>query len=183
VTALTSSEVVALFSLDERRIRKDVEYGVFGRMSAPRFELAEVVYLFMVAALGFDLGVDDRKRFYDLIAKALSAAKRPLSVQLGEFVEVKLDRAVHEVEERLDRFEAWKKKLVVRDDILGGEPVFSKSRLAVRQIGEMLHRGAPAKEIRKDYPYLKDEDIEFAKLFAEAYPRVGRPRAREAPSR
>lgn len=131
----------------------------------------------MVAALGFDLGVDDRKRFYGLIAKALSTPKRPLSVQLGEFVEVKLDRAVHEVEGRLDRFEAWKKKLVVRDDILAGEPVFPKSRLAVRQIGEMLRRGATAKEIREDYPYLGDEDIAFAKFFAEAYPRVGRPRA------
>jgi hypothetical protein len=43
---LTPSEVVALFGLDERRVRKDVEHGVFDRgKSPPRFALAEVVYL------------------------------------------------------------------------------------------------------------------------------------------
>ena len=61
-------------------------------------------------------------------------------------------------------------------EILGGEPVFAKSRLAVRQIGAMLLRGASIDDVRDDYPYLTDEDIEFAKLYAEAYPRVGRPR-------
>ena len=48
--------------------------------------------------------------------------------------------AVHDVEGRLERFATWKKKLVTRDDILGGEPVFPNSRLAVRQIGEMARR-------------------------------------------
>ena len=32
------------------------------------------------------------------------------------------------------------------------------------------------KEMLEDYPYLKAEDIEFARRFARAYPRVGRPR-------
>ena len=181
--ALSPLEVVALFGLDERRVRKDVELGVFGRMSPPRFQFPQVVYLFTVAALGFELGVADRKRLYALIATALRKVKQPASVDLGDFVEVRLGRAAREVKGRVDRFDAWKKKLVVRDDILGGEPVFPKSRLAVRQVGEMYCRGASVEELREDYPNLKEHDIEFAKLFAQAYPRVGRPREREASSR
>ncbi len=67
-------------------------------------------------------------------------------------------------------------KLVEDEDILGGEPVFAKSRLAVRQIGGMLVKGASPADVREDYPCLKDEDIAFAKLYTLAYPRVGRPR-------
>lgn len=183
MTSLTSSEVAALFDLDERRVRKDVEYGVFERLkSPPRFALAEVVYLYTVAGLGLELGVEDRKRLYRMIAEALSA-KRPRDLSLGAYVVVKLDSAVHDIEARLDGFAKWKRKLVQREDILGGEPVFPKSRLAVRHVGEMAHRGAPIAEILEDHPSLDEQDVEFAKRFVSAYPRVGRPRAREAPAR
>ena len=90
---------------------------------------------------------------------------------------------IHAVETRLDDFARWKQKLVECEDILGGEPVFPGSRLAVRQIGEMARRGASASEILEDYPHLTEQDIEFAKRFANAYPHLGRPRAREAPAR
>lgn len=36
---------------------------------------------------------------------------------------------------------------------------------------------------RVAYPYLKDEDIEFAPVYARAYPRMGRPRERQAAAR
>lgn len=90
---------------------------------------------------------------------------------------------MYEVEERLSDFEDWKKKLVARADVLGGEPVFPKTRLAVRHVGEMARRGASVEEIVADYPKLSKQDVEFAKRYAAAYPRVGRPRARQAPAR
>jgi uncharacterized protein (DUF433 family) len=183
VTKLTTSEVAALFDLDERRVRKDVEYGVFERMATPpRFDLAEVVYLYTVAGIGLELGVEDRKRLYHMIASALRG-KHPHDLELSAYVVVKLVAAVNDVEVRLSDFERWKKKLVEREDVLGGEPVFPKSRLAVRHIGEMARRGASVEEITTDYPKLSKQDVEFAKRFVVAYPRVGRPRARQAPAR
>jgi uncharacterized protein (DUF433 family) len=181
---LTPSEVVALLGLDERRVRKDVEYGVFDRRKGPpRFALAEIVYLLAIAASGVDLGVEDRRRLYRIIADALGEPTPPRSIEVGAYLELKLAAAVHEVESRIERFARWKKKLVIRDDILGGEPVFPRSRLAVRHVGEMVRRGAPVKEILEDYPYLEPQDVEFAKQFVTAYPRAGRPRVREAPAR
>lgn len=181
---LTPSEVVALFGLDERRIRKDVEYGIFERAPGPpRFALAEVVYLFALAGVGLELGVDDRKRMYRLIAAALDGRKLPESLDLGGYFQVRLATAVHDVEGRIRRFSRWKERLVIRDDILGGEPVFPASRLAVRQIGEMARRGAAVTEILEDHPQLDAQDVEFAKQFVTAYPRLGRPRGREVPAR
>jgi uncharacterized protein (DUF433 family) len=177
---LSVTEVVAITGLDERRVRKDVEYGFFGASSPPRFDLPAIVYFRAVAELGFELGVDDRRTLHLRIRDALRAKAIPSRLALSAITDLKLGALVREVKRRLERFGTWKAKLVVDDDILGGEPVFAKSRLAVRRIGGMLLRGASPDEVKEDYPYLDDEDLVFAKQYAVAYPRVGRPREASA---
>lgn len=175
--SLTANEVVALFGLDARRVRKEVEYGLFRPSSPPRFDLTATVYLYIVSELGFELGaVEDRRKLYALISNAMKKSKRPEIVELSPVANLKIGQVVGEVEDKTSRFEAWKHKLVTDDRILGGEPVFPRSRLAVRHIGGLLLRGTTPAEIHDDYPYLKDEDIEFAKMYASAYPPMGRPR-------
>ena len=182
IQPLTAAEVAALTGLDERTVRKDVEHGIFGAANPPRFSFPVVVYFRALVLLGLQLGTKDRKWLYRVIVDGLAA--RRSTIEIGSVAELKLGSVKKQVEERLDRFTAWKHRLVNDDHILGGEPVFPGRRLAVRQIGAMLVRGASPEDIREDYPYLTDEDIDFAKLFAIAYPRVGRPRGElEAPSR
>jgi uncharacterized protein (DUF433 family) len=181
--ALTVTEVAALAGLDEGRVRKDVEHGLFGATSPPRFGFPAIVYFRTIAVLGVQLAVDDRKRLYALIGKALRGPKPATTIELSPVLEVKIGATTNEVRTTLEHFEAWQKKLVIDDEILGGEPVFPRSRLAVRQIGGMLLRGAKVEEVREDYPALKGEDIEFAKLYTVAYPRMGRPRVRKASAR
>ncbi len=127
-----------------------------------------------VAELGFELGaVDDRRRLYDLVLTATNET-RP-TIALSAITEVRVERIVRDVVGKVERFMAWKSGLVTDPRILGGEPVFPRSRLSVRQIGGMRLRGAAPAELREDYPYLTDDDIELAALFARAYPRMGRP--------
>ncbi len=180
--ALTVTEVVALSGVEEGRVRKDVEHGFFGSESPPTFSLADLVYFRMLALLDIQLGVDDRKKVYHLIAKALSGPGKPTNIEVSPVLELKLAKVARDVADTLNRFEAWKKKVVVNQKILGGEPVFPKSRLSVRHIGGMFINGAPVAEILEDYPYIKEEDIEFAKLYTLAYPKRGRPRERKAPA-
>jgi uncharacterized protein (DUF433 family) len=183
--ALTVNEAVALFGLEEKAVRKEVEYGLFGSESPPRFRLPALVYFRILGVLGLEPSVEERRRLYQLIAKAFSRSKKPKKVEVSPVLELKLDEVTEEVEHKLERFEAWKKKLVIDKDVLGGEPVFPKSRLAVRHIGGMQLRygeGVLA-ELREDYPYLKAQDIEFAKMYTAAYPKVGRPRAGKATDR
>jgi uncharacterized protein (DUF433 family) len=178
---LSTAEVVALTGIEERRVRKYVEYGVVESKSPPRFELPDIVYFRALAELGLELDVAGRRLLHERIAGAFRAKPLPRRVPLSGVLELKLDEIVEVVTKTLARFEKWKGKLVQDDAILAGEPVFPKSRLAVRQIGGMLLKGAPIDEVKEDDPQLDDEDLELAKLFTVAYPRVGRPR--EAASR
>ncbi len=95
--------------------------------------------------------------------------KRSLAVQLGVDDRIKL----HDLIGRAKAASTLPTRVETNDNILGGEPVFPKSRLAVRQVGGMLIRGARPEDVREDYPYLKDEDIEFAVVYTRAYPRMG----------
>jgi uncharacterized protein (DUF433 family) len=182
VHALTVNEAAAIVGMDEGKVRKEVEHGLFGSESPPRFKLPALVYFRTLVVLGLQPSVEERKKLYMLIDRAFTRSKKPARVEVSPVLELKLDEVTQEIMSKLECFEAWKKKVVIDKDILGGEPVFPKSRLAVRHIGGMLLRGGPIEEIREDYPYLKPEDIEFAKLYTVAYPRVGRPRERKASS-
>jgi uncharacterized protein (DUF433 family) len=192
--ALTTNEAVALFSFDERRVRKEVEHGVIHTASPPRFSEAAVVYLCALDKLGFEIAtVADRKRLFGLIQNRVEhragkvVSVRPIAVgpiMIGPHLKLDLNETLREVRARIDRFMAWKKqRIVTHDHVLGGEPVFASSRLSVRHVGSMLSRGAPPAEIREDYPYLSDEDLEFALKFSRAYPQVGRPRDPQAATR
>jgi len=184
--ALTVNEAVALVGVEERTVRKEVEYGVLASETPPRFKLPALVYLRVLRELGLEPTVAERKKIYALIDKAFARSKKPTKVEVSPVLELKLDAVTEEVQSMLERFENWKQRRVVIDpDIMGGEPVFARSRLTVRHIGSMLlrHGEAVMQEIREDYPYLKSEDIEFAKLYTMAYPKVGRPRAGKVATR
>ena len=171
---LTVSEVVAISGMEEGPVRKDVEHGLVGSDSPPTFSLTDLVYFRTLALMNIQLGVEDRRKIYTLISKALKSGK-PSNVDVSPVLELKLAKIAKEVTDTLDRFMAWKNKIVINPKILGGEPVFPKSRLSVRHIGALVMNGG-LEEIREDYPYLSEQDIEFAKLYALAYPKRGRPR-------
>ncbi|MCC6216476.1 MAG: DUF433 domain-containing protein [Polyangiaceae bacterium] len=176
--ALSALEVAALVDLDEGKVRKDVEHGLF---EGPRFTIGDLVYFRLVALLGLQVGVDDRKKLHGLVEAAMRRRPTPRTISLGPVTELKVGDVAAEMEAKLERFERWKAKLVEDPKILGGEPVFPKTRTAVRHVGGLLRRGVPAREVREDYPHLGDEDFEFARAYAKAYPKMGRPR--EAPAR
>jgi uncharacterized protein (DUF433 family) len=176
--AFTLPEAAALLDIPERQIRKEVEHGLF----STRLSFPALVYLRALRALGFDLGVDDRRKVFEIVAEAVRRDND--TVDVSPIVTLKLGELVKEIRAKVDRFSRWRAHLTTDRRVLGGEPVFPKSRLAVRQVGGMLERGASPQEIKEDYPYLKDEDLNFARLFVRAYPRVGRPRETgQAPDR
>jgi len=175
--SLTVTEVAALARLEERRVRKEVEHGVLDRHDPLRFDFRELVYFFALNALGIQFGVDERKSLHRKIDSALAEHRPPARIEVSPVLELRLDRVARDAKTRLDSFRAWKDRLVVRPEVLGGEPAFPKSRLAVRHVGGMLLRGASPQEVLEDYPYIDEQDLEFARVFAQAYPRMGRPRA------
>ncbi len=67
--------------------------------------------------------------------------------------------------------------MIVSDkDILGGAPCFKGTRVAVHDIAEMLANGGQVAAILAAYPTLTEGQVTAAAIYAEAYPRRGRPR-------
>ena len=166
-------EVAALVDLDERKIRKEVELGLFQR---PRFSVDDLVYFRLLAVLGLTVSVEDRRKLLGLVTAAMRKRPTPRTIALSAVTEVRLGDVAAEIGQKLDRFSAWRKTIVEDPNILGGEPVFPKSRTAVRHVGGLLLRGVPEREVREDFPHLRDIDFELAPLYAKAYPKPGRPR-------
>jgi uncharacterized protein (DUF433 family) len=108
--------------------------------------------------------------------EAAALAHDDSEVQLTSLLTLQIGAVARDVEARVKAFETWKEKLVTVPEILGGEPVFPRSRLAVRHVGAIAARGEAVARILEDYPYLTGADVEFARTFARAYPRAGRPR-------
>jgi len=176
--SLGPTAVAALLDLPERQIRKEAEHGLFGPTSPPRLDFAALVYLRLLNFLGLDLGVEARRQLHRLLVQATAQEPAPETVEWLPVLTLKLGPVVRDVAARVEGFEHWKARLVIRPDILGGEPVFPSSRLAVRHVGALVEQGEKTETIREDYPYLSDEDIHFAHVFFRAYPKVGRPRGR-----
>ena len=63
------------------------------------------------------------------------------------------------MEELLDR-------ITVDPDVLVGKPVIRGTRIPVYLIVELVANGMTTKEILKEYPRLKEEDIKAALLYA-----------------
>ena len=178
--SLSPAEVSALLEMPERRVRKEVEHGLFP--SPPQLDFDMVVYLKVLDRLAeLEPPVEWRRRMLKSIRNALmhghiSAVSEELELVPG-VLQLRLRTVAEEVSEQLVPFYRWRDARVVSDPaILGGEPVFRDSRLSVRRVGEALERGEKVATVREDYPYLSAEDIEFAPRYVRAYPRVGRPR-------
>ncbi len=58
------------------------------------------------------------------------------------------------------------KRVVVNPKIMLGKPVIKGTRLPVEIIVEKVAYGATTEGLRKDYPFLKEDDIRAALLYA-----------------
>jgi uncharacterized protein (DUF433 family) len=65
-------------------------------------------------------------------------------------------------------------------DVLGGTPVFKRTRISVHDIADMLTNGDNPAAIVRAYPQLDRDRLRLAAVYALAYPRRGRPRTKQA---
>ncbi|MBW2249335.1 MAG: DUF433 domain-containing protein [Deltaproteobacteria bacterium] len=58
------------------------------------------------------------------------------------------------------------KRVVVDPKIMLGKPVIKGTRLTIELIVEKMAYGATLNDLRKDYPFLTEEDVRSALLYA-----------------
>jgi uncharacterized protein (DUF433 family) len=111
-----------------------------------------------------------RRAWVEQIERGWSEAVSPI-------VHVNWEALIAEIAPRIDLYREGRARMHSDHAILAGEPVFRGTRLAVRHIGGMRIKGEAIERIIEDYPYLTPRDVEFAALYTEANPVVGRPKA------
>lgn len=78
----------------------------------------------------------------------------------------------------LKRFKALIKaqeSVVADPEIMGGEPCMKGTRLPVHMVAAMEKAGTSVEDMIQNYPSLTPELIKNARVFADAYPKRGRP--------
>jgi uncharacterized protein (DUF433 family) len=128
-----------------------------------------------------------RRHFYDhLDAKALLAdtltGDRPSQLfgahdrlRLDDYLFIDIAKVVEDLAPRVDLYAKGLTHIEEKEGVLGGEAVFKDTRLSVKHIGKMREDGEKIEDILGDYPYLRENDVEFARLYFKSHPMVGRP--------
>lgn len=78
--------------------------------------------------------------------------------------------------ERLASLDSARDMVTISDEIMGGAPVITGTRVLVHDVAAAVSAGVPAKEILEDYPALTEDKLELAVLYADANPLRGRPK-------
>lgn len=176
----TLAEAAALVDLNEKEVRKEIEYKVIdgdslstrteNSHSSPRLSFSALVYLYLVRRSSLLLRSRERSSIYKRIVQTMAQDEIPEQIEVADPFYLRLGDGVAYLDDKVGRFLAWKEDFVSDPDIMGGAETFPNSRLTVRHVGGMLERGVDPQEILEDYPYLTPADLEFARLFVRAYP-------------
>jgi uncharacterized protein (DUF433 family) len=174
----TPNEAAALIEISPKRIYKEIEYRIIHSDTPNHNQLSfgTLVYLRALKEINFDFSVSYRTHLHEALQTAWE--QQVSTLEFGKFFTLKIGDIGRELQSLIDRFEAWKAHLISNADILGGE-VFPGSRLSVQRIGGSLERGESLEVLRADYPYLTEEDFDFARIYVKAYPQQGRPKVDE----
>ena len=130
-----------------------------------------IIYLFLQSRLAGKATAEFRRRIFAAIAAA--PARRFVSV--GD-LKLDLREPRREVARRIKELCRAKRIIVSDPEILGGTPVFRRTRVPVHLIADLLQRGGTPGELRESYPGLTDEIIRLAQIYTATHPPRGRPR-------
>jgi uncharacterized protein (DUF433 family) len=181
----TPSEAAVVSGVPVKTVHREIDEGPLKpkrRRPGSKRALSEQDLFYLAAAKGLDTrlvqltseGKD--KLHYEIIVywRSGKPAKKELPVFGGRLL-LDLKLVLKEVRSRLERLERARAMVVEDPEIRSGEPCIRGTRIGVYEVASMLEQGAAEEEILEGYPSLKREQLELAKIFAQAYPRKGRP--------
>ena len=181
----TPSEAAVVSGVAVKAVHREIDEGPLKpqrKKSGSTRSLHEVDLFYLAVAKGLDtrlvqLTSAGKDKLYDAIAlycRKRGSAKREFSL-FGGGLSLDLERVFEEVRSRVEHLERARQSVVEDPEVRGGEPCIRGTRIGVYEVASMLYQGASAEEILEGYPSLKRGQLELAKIFAQAYPRKGRP--------
>jgi len=181
----TPSEAAVVSGVPVKTVHREIDEGPLKskrRRPGSKRALSEQDLFYLAAAKGLDtrlvqLTSEGKDKLHDAIIvywRSKNPARKELPVFGGRLL-LDLKLVLEEVRSRLKRLERARTMVIEDPEIMGGEPCILGTRIGVYEVARMLEQGAAEKEILEGYPSLKREQLELAKIFAQAYPRKGRP--------
>ena len=173
---LTANEAACVTSVPLRQVHRIIDTGILGSATARR-EGSRLVHrdglvsLKLVHETTAIFTLDGRRRLVRYLLdhpKAETACMDDVSVDVRKMKE--------EVRRGLSRLARARETITIDDAVLSGVPCVMGTRIPAHNIAEMLANGDGIGAIRDAWPMLTVEQIEAAALYAQAYPRRGRPR-------
>lgn len=134
-----------------------------------QFGQAELVFLHAYDELKQALTPKSQSELYEALR---SSHKRGLAKEIT-FGKQRYDIGQHLVfvERKLKELD----RLVAQVDVSGKEPVIRGTHIEAHRIAALLDAGATVKDVLRDFPSLKEEQVLAARVYAEAHPKAGRP--------
>jgi uncharacterized protein (DUF433 family) len=180
IELFTPAEAAGLSGLTVKAVNNAIDKKTVAARIEPRngratrlLDRPAIIYLCLQSRLAGNATAEFRRRLFAAIAMAPGHR----FVAVGD-LKLDLREPRREVASRIRELRQAKRIIVSDPEILGGTPVFRRTRIPVFHIADLLQRGHSPEALRESYPRLTDEMIRLAPTYTTAYPQRGRPRKR-----
>jgi len=187
---LSLKEAAAVAELPEPAVRRAIERRSLAPRAARagtarrwRFGVRDLLFARLIAGFPLPLGAEDKRALGELVYRGHAVAG-PWRAEGRGFVReadglaLRIDAA--EARRRIARnlrdLRRGRRRVVSDPMVLGGEPVFSGTRIPLSHVAGLIRNGASLDEVLADCPALGARDVAYAALCARMTPRPGRPR-------
>ncbi len=174
----TPTEAAALTGLPVKAVHNAIDKRTVPAVTATREgQAARLLDLQALMSLALERRLADRlvPELRREVFAALAGARDRVTLD-GGFLSIDLRAPRRELAASLRALRRARELVTSDPEIMGGDPVFRGTRVAVHLIAALLGQGASAPALLEDYPRLTAEMIHLAPLYAAAYPQRGRPR-------
>ena len=185
------TEAAAVTGLDIRAVNKAVENDVVrisrgrarakarGRARAKRRQIRRVSMIELLCLqLEYELAHWLPLQVRRDVIRRIARSPRVSEFSPNETLIIRVGATRNRLAARLKELHLAKRMVEIDPEVMGGEPVLKGTRVPVYLIAGMVEDGVPVEEILEGYPILSAEQVDFAPVFSQAYPRRGRPTKR-----
>jgi uncharacterized protein (DUF433 family) len=179
-TLMTANEAASVTGVPLRQVHRIIDAGLLGgtvkrRRSARLLSRKALVGLKLAHETADVLTPGSRRT---VVARLIRRPRQ--SMIRADLVVVDARPAAKAVRSGLDQLTKARAIVSRAPAVLGGTPVFKRTRIPVHDIADMLANGDDPAMIIRAYPQLDRDRLRLAAVYALAYPRRGRPRAKQA---
>lgn len=174
--AYTPAEAAAVSEIAVKSVHNAIDKRIIARRLSEEEGRAlsddDLLRLKLWYGVGSILSAERRQRLFDTIEQNPNAD----TIRADDYLIVDVARAREQLAARAEALREAERVIESVKGVLGGEPIFSKTRVPVRTIAAMKAQGATTDEIVEGYPALTMRMVELAEIWTAAHPARGRPR-------